>query len=150
MLYVMEWEVCVLYGCQWATRKKVSARIQWLHHDKPVFHGWVLYTEWYDRAFITQFICAASFQCIFFFTFYIAFILSISHLCSCLYYICTVQKMHINYPVQNKSKWAQTSYLFMCCVVSCFHNLYMYFLFSFRVYILCFLQKSALLGHQYR
>lgn len=62
-----------------------------------------------------------------FFTF-IQLSLSISHFCPCLYYICPVQKVHINYLVQNKSKWAQTSYFYVFC---CFMFSCVFFL-SFR------------------
>lgn len=53
------------------------------------------------------------FSFFFFFYFYIAFIVSISHFCPCLYYICAVQKVHLNYPVWNKSRWAETSYFYV-------------------------------------
>lgn len=57
------------------------------------------------------------FVCLFGFYFYSrAFVLSISHFCPCLYYICTVQKAHLNYPVQNKSKWPQTCHGVRVCV----------------------------------
>lgn len=129
MLYVMEWEVCVWMSVSYKKKKSLNE-----------FNGYIMTSQFsMDESFTLSDMIAlllhSSFvqqvSNAFFFTFYIAFILSISHLCSCLYYICTVQKVHINYPVQNKSKWAQTSYLFMCCVVSCFHNLCIYFLFLF-------------------
>lgn len=37
MLYVMEWEVCVWMSVSY--KKKSLCTNQWLHHDKPVFHG---------------------------------------------------------------------------------------------------------------
>lgn len=79
---------------------------------------WVIWSGFYYTAHLGRVSNA------FFFYFYIAFIVSISHFCPCLYYICTVQKVDINYRVQNKSKWAETSYFYvLCChvfICSCF------------------------------
>lgn len=52
-----------------------------------------------------------------------------SHVCPCLYYICTVQKVHINYHVRNKSKNGHKRHPFLCVFVSC---LCVFFPFLFR------------------
>lgn len=55
-----------------------------------------------------------------------------SHVCPCLYYICTVQKVHINYHVRNKSKNGHKRHPFLCVLVSCLCVFFSLFFSFFR------------------